>query len=144
MNTKREKENERDVELLRAIARGDREAYAALYDRHGAILLGLLSRILRSRSEAEDVLQEVFLQVWLRAGDFDARRGGAFPWLALLARSRALDRLSTLGSRARWHTAETPDDARGALPDPADEASLAEEGRLLRQALGDIPSSEQC
>ena len=77
-----------DIELLHAVARSDEAALAALYDRYRLILFGLLVRILNSREEAEDVLQEVFLQVWRRAGDFDEERGRPFTWLVTLARSR--------------------------------------------------------
>ena len=90
-----------DNELLRAVARGDENALAGIYDRYRLILFGLIVRILHSREEAEDVLQEVFLQVWRRAADFDEARGRAFTWLVTVARSRALDRLRALGSRAR-------------------------------------------
>src|SRR5919107_1936237 len=70
-------------------------------DRYAPILLGLMLRILRSRPEAEDVLQEVFLQVWQQARSFDPARGRAFTWLATLARSRAPDRLRAVAPRGR-------------------------------------------
>jgi len=60
--------------LLQAVARRDELALTALYDRYRVILFSLLIRILSSREEAEDVLQEVFLQVWRRAADFDEQR----------------------------------------------------------------------
>src|SRR5690348_7678557 len=58
-------------------------------------------RILNNREEAEDVLQEVFLQVWRKAADFDETRGRPFTWLVTLARSRGIDRLRTLAARER-------------------------------------------
>lgn len=131
-----------DAELLAAVARGDRHAYATLYHRHAATLLGLLIRILGSRSEAEDVLQEMFLQLWKRAGDYDVGRGRAFPWLATLARSRALDRLSVLSTRIRL-AAVRPQDAVDSVPDPADEASLAEDAHRVRRALEQIPEPQR-
>src|SRR5687767_14453295 len=76
-----------DAGLLRAVARGDESVFARVYDRYSPILLWLLLRILRSRAEAEDVLQEVFLQVWQQARSFDESRGRAFTWLVTLARS---------------------------------------------------------
>src|SRR5215813_15380747 len=91
-----------DVNLLHAIAQKDETALASLYDRYRVILFGLLVRILSSREEAEDTLQEVFLQVWRRAADFDERRGKPFTWLVTLARSRAIDRLRQLNSRERF------------------------------------------
>jgi RNA polymerase sigma-70 factor, ECF subfamily len=93
-----------DVELLHAIARGDEVALARLYDKYRVILFGLLVRILNSREEAEDILQDVFIQVWRRAKDFDERRGRPFTWLVTLARSRAIDRLRMLGARQRLTT----------------------------------------
>src|SRR5215470_19797448 len=92
---------EDDVELLKAIAARDEAALAQLYDRYRVILFGLLMRILNSREEAEDVLQETFLQVWRKAADFDESRGRPFTWLVTLARSRGIDRLRTLAARER-------------------------------------------
>ncbi|HEU4479593.1 MAG TPA: sigma factor, partial [Pyrinomonadaceae bacterium] len=75
---------ENDVALLSAIAARDEVALAQLYDRYRAILFGLLMRILNNREEAEDVLQEVFMQVWRKAEDFDENRGRPFTWLVTL------------------------------------------------------------
>ncbi|HWU85839.1 MAG TPA: sigma-70 family RNA polymerase sigma factor [Kofleriaceae bacterium] len=80
-----------DAQLVAAMARGDRGALAALYDRHSGILLGLAMRILRDRREAEDLLHDVFLEAWRAAKDFDPKRGRARTWLAIRMRSRALD-----------------------------------------------------
>jgi RNA polymerase sigma-70 factor (ECF subfamily) len=132
-----------DGELLAAVARGDRQAYAALHRRYAPLLLGLLTRILPSRPEAEDVLQDVFLQVWKRAADFDERRGRPFPWLVTLARSRALDRLSVLDSRSRLAAVHTRDVRPEEAPDPVHAASFAEHARRLRAALEQIPDSQR-
>jgi len=131
-----------DADLLSAIAGGDRVAYTALYRRYAPILFGLVNRILGERGEAEEVLQEVFLQIWKRAGEFDERRGRALYWLSTVARNRALDRRSTLKSRERLAAAAP------ALPetkrrDPVADASLAEEARHLHGALGEIPEPQQ-
>ncbi|HXQ71039.1 MAG TPA: sigma factor, partial [Pyrinomonadaceae bacterium] len=91
-----EQVQDNDVELLKGVASQDEAALAALYDRYRVILFGLLVRILNNREEAEDVLQEVFLQVWRRAADFDENRGRPFTWLVTLARSRGIDRLRAL------------------------------------------------
>src|SRR6476661_10165040 len=100
-----------DVELLHAVARGDEAALARLYDAYRVILFGLLVRILNSREEAEDILQDVFIQVWRRAKDFDETRGRPFTWLVTLARSRAIDRLRQLGARQRLATAQEQTEA---------------------------------
>ena len=96
-----EQPHDNDVELLKAVAAKDEAALRQLYDRYRLILFGVLVRILNSREEAEDVLQEVFLQVWRRAADFDENRGRPFTWLVTLARSRGIDRLRSLAARER-------------------------------------------
>jgi RNA polymerase sigma-70 factor (ECF subfamily) len=131
-----------DAELLRAVARGDEAALASVYDRYASILLGLLLRILRSRPEAEDVLQEVFLQVWRRASDFDEARGRPFTWLVTLARSRAIDRLRALGSRERTAT-EAARDVPDSISDAADDAVKSEQGEIVRGALAELPEEQR-
>ncbi len=116
-----------DAQLLEAITEGDEQALAALYDRYGSILFGLLLRILHDRAEAEDVLQEIFLRVWQRAADFDEQRGRVFTWLVTIARSRAIDRLRSLNSRERV----------------AEEASRANVSSMTTNALADTLASEQ-
>jgi len=79
---------------LHRVSRGDRAALENLYGRTSAKLFGICLRILSDRAEAEDVLQEVYLTVWNKAGQFDAERGvSPISWLASIARNRALDRL---------------------------------------------------
>jgi RNA polymerase sigma-70 factor (ECF subfamily) len=131
-----------DADLLAAVARGDRQAYAALHRRYAPILLGLLARMLGNRTDAEDVLQEVFLQIWRKAGDFDARRGSPLHWLVTLTRSRALDRLGTLSARLRLAARQPRPVGLEPVPDPADEASLAEDAWHVRQF--PRPSAASC
>jgi RNA polymerase sigma-70 factor (ECF subfamily) len=131
-----------DGELVRAMARGDEAALAGLYDRYRLILFGLIMRILHDRADAEDVLQEAFLQVWRRAGDFDETRGRAFTWLVTIARSRALDRLRALGSRGRLAT-EAARLPREEVGDAAADALRSEEGKVVRQALSELPEDQR-
>jgi len=131
-----------DNDLLHAIARGDEAALAACYDRYRVILFSQIVRILNDRQEAEDCLQEVFLQVWRRARDFDESRGRAFTWLVTIARSRALDRLRASGSRLRLATeaAQTPQEQVG---DAVKEVAQAEEGAIVREALAELPDEQR-
>lgn len=131
-----------DAVWLAAIARGDRAAFAAFYHRHAATVLGLLVRILRDPIEAEDVLQEVFLQVWQRAPEFDSGRSAPFVWLSMLARSRALDRLDALASRERL-TARAALDVTEPAADTADVAVSREANGRLHWALGGIPPMQR-
>jgi RNA polymerase sigma-70 factor (ECF subfamily) len=140
--TARPERDTSDAELLRAVARGDEAALAPLYDRYASILLGLLLRILRSRPEAEDVLQEVFLQVWRRAKDFDESRGRAFTWLVTLARSRAIDRLRALDSRDRTATAAAAEPSEQ-IGDASADALRAEQGEIVRGALAQLSEDQR-
>jgi RNA polymerase sigma-70 factor (ECF subfamily) len=82
-----------DIELLRKIARGDEQSLGTLYDAHGPRLLAIARRMLSSESDAEDLLHDVFVEVWKKAGDFDPTRGSVRTWIAMRVRSRCLDRL---------------------------------------------------
>lgn len=143
--TARPEQDELDAELLRATARGDEAAFASLYDKFSPILFGLLLRILHSRAEAEDVLQEVFLQVWQQARAFDSSRGRAFTWMVTLARSRAIDRFRAVDSRDRaaQRSAEgAPTTAR--QEDAADEVAIrGERAEVVRGALAELPEEQQ-
>lgn len=131
-----------DVELLKAVARGDEQALAEIYDRYRIILFGLLVRILNSREEAEDVLQEVFLQVWRRAADFDEKRGRPFTWLVTLARSRGIDRLRSLAARERVAQAGTRE-ASEMVSDAATDAFRSEQRGLVNSALAQLPEEQK-
>jgi RNA polymerase sigma-70 factor (ECF subfamily) len=131
-----------DVELLKAIAAQDEVALAQLYDRYRAILFGLLMRILNNREEAEDVLQELFLQVWRRAADFDENRGRPFTWLVTMARSRGIDRLRALASRERVAVAGARDEAE-AVSDAASDAFRSEQRGLVTNALAQLPDEQK-
>ena len=131
-----------DVEVIHAIARGDEQALACLYDRYRGILFGLLVRILNSREEAEDVLQEVFLQVWRRAADFNELRGKPFTWLVTLSRSRGIDRLRSLGARERAAiaSASNPEEA---VSDAAEDAYKSEQRGIVARALKQLPDDQK-
>ncbi len=94
-------EAERDAGLIAAAAAGDEGALASLYDRHASALLGVALRILKSRQDAEDLVHDVFVEAWQRAGDFDASRGSVRSWLLVRARSRSVDRLRSLEAARR-------------------------------------------
>ena len=79
--------------LAKRLARRDPEALRALYDLHGRATFGFLVRVLGDRAAAEDVQQQVFLEVWQRAERYDPERGGLLTWILQIARSRAIDQL---------------------------------------------------
>lgn len=131
-----------DVELLKAIAARDEAALARLYDCYRTILFGLLMRILNNREEAEDVLQEVFLQVWRKAADFDENRGRPFTWLVTLARSRGIDRLRMLASRERVAEAGAREVSEE-ISDAATDAFKSEQRGLVSDALAKLPDEQK-
>ena len=83
----------RQAELIREAASGDQQALAALYDATSRTVYGLLLRILADASAAEEVLLDVYEQVWRQAASYNRERGTPLAWLTTIARSRAIDRL---------------------------------------------------
>lgn len=131
-----------DLELMSRVADQDSAAFARLFELHAPIVLGLLSRILGRRMEAEEILQEVFLQVWTQAERFDADRSSPRGWILMLARSRALDRLRRRDSSRRREEAagETMDEA--IPPVGTERLEVQERRRKVTSALG-ILSDDQ-
>jgi len=120
--------------LLRRLAAGDHAALGEFYDLYAGLANGLALRILRDTSEAEDVVQEVFVQVWRQAARFDPNRGSPEAWLCTMARSRALDRL-----RRRTSRREEPGDASP----PSTEAPKTEEALAVRKALEGLSGDQR-
>jgi RNA polymerase sigma-70 factor (ECF subfamily) len=111
-----------DHALMAAMAAADRSALGELYDRHSPRLLAICSRLLRDRGEAEDVLVDVFWEVWERAERYEAQRGSPLTYLATVARSRALDRLRRRQHEARARAATQRWAALATLPPLSSEA----------------------
>ena len=84
-----------EQEILRRVAAGHEDAIHDLYQRFGGMLVGMARRILGSKEEAEDLVQDVFLQVWKQAARYDGSRASVSTWLVMITRSRAIDRLRT-------------------------------------------------
>ena len=133
-----------DAELLRRIADRRQEALAVLYDRFAPLLLALTRRILGNGADAEEVVQETFLQVWAQAGRYDPKRSSVPTWLVLLARSRAIDLLRSRRVRERTVASAT---AEGPPPDASPEgpASVWYEERRARlaKALAALPEEQR-
>lgn len=127
--------------LLTAVARGDRAALRAVYERQSVRLFGVANAILRDRDAAADALQDAFLKVARRARQFDATRGGAEAWLAAIVRHAALDI-----ARSRGREVPTDDPALGDQPVEADameRVAATAEGRRLRDCLAALDAKNR-
>lgn len=133
-----------DAALLRGVARGDRAALAKLYDRWSATLVAVALRVLSSRAEAEEVVQDAFVEVWTRAAQFEAARGSARGWVVAIARNRAIDRLRTRGSVGRTlDRARNEAEPLSAPATPADVAELHELRERMQTALLALPPEQR-
>ena len=102
-------------DLVARVANGDQAAFEQLYEQSSALLFALVSRIVGNPVDAADLLQEVYLEVWRKASNYDRARGTPMAWLVMLARSRAIDRVRALGSRGKGVTASLDDTPASAL-----------------------------
>lgn len=127
---------------IRRVAGGDRSALQAVYDATSAKLFGVVLRILNDRSEAEDVLQEVYINVWAKAATFDEGRASPITWLATIARNRAIDRQRQVGRRS-----SRPLEDANEVPDGAEDSLGAvlrsEEATLLDGCLDSLDDNQQ-
>src|SRR4030095_14575214 len=97
-------QQEDDRVCLRRVSEGDTNALAELYDRYGSLAYSVALRILRSSADAEDAVQQAWVQVWKSARTYDPKRGSVAAWILTVGRSRALDLYRSLGSRRRAET----------------------------------------
>ena len=126
------------------ITTGDAEALGDLYDRFAGMLLALARRILGSRADAEEVVQECFLHVWERADRYDPKRASVSTWLVLITRSRAIDRLRSRGSKERVDQAYHERDPHQEVPPRGVESVLDRERRQkLRAILSELPAAQR-
>jgi len=82
-----------DLRLVARLRAGDQQALSVLYDRYSSVVYGVALRILQDTGAAEDLLQDIFLQLWRKPDAFDSSRGSLGAWLAVIARNRSIDRL---------------------------------------------------
>jgi RNA polymerase sigma-70 factor, ECF subfamily len=131
--------SERDqdlISLVERVATGDQSALAALYDATNRLIYSLVLRVLGDMSSAEEVLIDVYTQIWRQAASYDVNRGAPLAWMAIIARSRAIDRL-----RSGWqdkHRKESLDvlgDAPANEASPEESAAVSERQKIVQEAL---------
>ena len=127
-----------DAALVAAIAAGDRDALARLYDTYSPLLFGLAKRMLGNVAAAEDLIHDVFLEVWLHAAEYSPERGSVPAWLTVRTRSRALDRLgkSSRDARAVERAGnERPESTAAVAPASVDGARVRQAAQALPEEL---------
>lgn len=132
-----------DVLLMGRVAARDQQAFARLFDRHSAVVLGVLTRLLGDRALAEEILQEAFLQAWQQADRYQPALATPRGWLLMMARSRALDRLRSRSARQRRE-----DEVMREVPVAAEAEGTAaieadERRRHVTMALGGLPPEQR-
>jgi len=145
-----------DAALVRLVAERRPEALAELYDRFAPTLLALARRVLDNHADAEEVLQEVFVQVWNRGERYDPARSSVSTWLVLIARSRAIDRLRSRKVVERTHeaTAQAAIGAIGAIgasgvwephtsPEALENVFIQERHERVRREMAALPAEQR-
>lgn len=134
-----------DCELVYAVAAEDREALAALYDRHAPRLLALAERLMQSRIDAEDLVHDLFIEVLYRASTYDKERGSVLSWLVVRLRSRAIDRLRSPAYRRRvaLDAAGEPKSTAGQALDAAEISDSDPLPHSLQRAMSELPQDTQ-
>ena len=137
MDTAETRSRDQDlVSLVELVATGDQSALTTLYDATNRLIYSLILRVLSDVSSAEEVLVDVYTQVWRQAASYDANRGAPLAWMATIARSRAIDRLrSGWQDQRRKEPLEVLGDAPANAASPEETTAASERQRFVREAL---------
>ena len=120
-----------DASLVQQLLQRDMRAFEQIYDRHSRLVYGLVYRIVQQAGTAEEVVQDVFLQLWRNAAQYDASRGPFLPWLLTMARHRALDTLRLKSERQRRRE-DQAEELPGVCAAPQFEKQLDEKRRAVQ------------
>ena len=146
MHTDSEQDLEAEVALLQQIGQGDRQSFETLYDRFSRVLFSTAYRVLNNQQAAEDVLQDVFVQIWEKAPLFDPTRGKPMTWAITLTRNKAIDRLRSTVRRGRLQdeiqresqTSEQFDDRSS-----FDALASEDTGKIVREAIQKLSKDQR-
>src|SRR5260370_11444433 len=136
-----------DFELMKAIQTGDPDALSKLYDRYNGILEALILRVVHNEAEADDLLQEIFMELWNQAKNFSAQKGKPLGWLVTLARRRAIDGLRKkqaylrAGERLQNKTEQQPD--AWVHNATEEEINFSDTRVLIRKVISGLPPAQQ-
>jgi len=127
-----------DMRLIARIRAGEQDAMSELYDRYSSVVYGVALRVLQDTAAAEDVLQDIFLQLWRKPDAFDSSRGSLAAWLAVIARHRAIDRL-----RKRRPETDVEEVVIAGTTDLRDETERTLVIEKVRAALGEMNADQR-
>jgi RNA polymerase sigma-70 factor (ECF subfamily) len=131
------------VNLIQKVANQDRDAFSQLYDRFSSLVFTLAMRMLKVRSDAEDLLQEVFVQIWRQAQSYSVQRGSPEAWIVNIARSRAIDKIRSI-RRMEKSFVLTDDPARAESSDNVESSAAESEARMaMNSALANLPETQR-
>jgi len=136
-----------DVDLMRGIQAQDPEALSQLYDRYNGILKAFILRVIHNDAEADDLLQEVFMEIWRQAKNFSAKKGKPLGWMVTLARRRAIDALRKKKAYMRAEERlqiETERQPNAWVHNATEEQIRSDDTRLLMsRAINSLPEAQQ-
>jgi RNA polymerase sigma-70 factor (ECF subfamily) len=134
-----------DAALMERLVRREADALEHLYDRHSRAVFSLVLRILQQAALAEEIVQDVFLQLWRNAHQYQAGRGALAPWLLTLARNRALDhlRLKREKQRRREDALDVVEPCDFRAPDPESAVDQQRQAERVRSIMGSLPASQR-
>jgi RNA polymerase sigma-70 factor (ECF subfamily) len=136
-----------DLELMHAIQAEDPEALSQLYDRYNGILKALILRVIHNEAEAEDLLQEIFMEIWNQAKNFSAQKGKPLGWMVTLARRRAIDGLRKKQAYARAEErlqAETEQQPDAWVHNSTEQEITFHDTRVIvRKVIDSLPPAQQ-
>jgi RNA polymerase sigma-70 factor (ECF subfamily) len=136
-------DNASDAELLHRVAVGDGAAIGLLYDRYAGVLMGLATRILRDRTDAEDLLHDAFVIVSDRARQYDSARGSVASWLITLVRNLSIDRMRRRDRRGVLVREVLASEPAPVLTSPEELAGVAAERKTVLRALSSLPDVQR-
>ena len=136
---------EQDMDLLRRIAGGDRSAFASFYDQYSGLLFTIAMKILNDTREAEDVLQEVFIQIWEKAGVYDPLLGKPVSWAVTLTRNKAIDRIRASQRRSKLieQAAVEANVSPQAAPSANEKLHGRENAQIIRSVVAELPVDQR-
>lgn len=136
-----------EIELMKRIQQRDTEALEELYNLYKRLLFGMVISIVKKREEAEDLLQEIFIQIWSKADSFNPDRGNTYSWIVTVAHNKAIDRIRSKGYKAQKKQSvsihEPLFSLEGDKHDPMETTIFSDRAELVKKALDEIPEKQR-